>query len=285
MQTEKIPLSEKFSMPQKSTISKVIKIPCINGLGKTEGCQRAGNKIIEALYDIHTNEAGKKIDVQALNLEEIHIDNSNIEEANNLIYKNSFEGFEENDKVVFLGGDHSISFSTCKAFLDYCSQNNKQPFLVVFDAHLDLMQAMKEPTHEEWLRALIEKKFPIENIIVIGARNPYIAEKEFAVAKNLRVFYMANIWNIEELSDVVMEQIANKELYISVDIDAVDPGFAPATGYQEPGGMSSRQLIHFIKKLVKFKNLKALDIVEINPEKSGANRTIKLGAKILSEVI
>ena len=264
---------------------QIIKVPSINGLGKTNGCQKAGNKIIEALHDIHSSEFGKKINVEALNLEEIHVDNNNIEEANKLIYKNSFDSFEKQDKVIFLGGDHSISFSTCRAFLDYCNQNQKQPFLIVFDAHLDLMPAMKEPTHEEWLRALIEFGFPVKNIIILGVRNFEISEKEYASIKNLRVYYMPYFRDIENICEVIMEQIGNNELYISIDIDVLDPAFAPATGYQEPGGMSSRDLIYFIQKLVKFKNLKALDIVEINPEKSGVDRTVKLGAKLLSEII
>ena len=82
-----------------------------------------------------------------------------------------------------------------------------------------------------------------------------------------------------------MEFANGKELYVSVDIDVIDPAFAPATGYPEPGGLSSREFIYLIQRINKMKNLRGIDIVEINPEKDENNLTIKLGAKILSELI
>src|SRR3989344_5025267 len=97
----------------------IVKVPGINGLGKTNGCENAGNSILESLKEIHSNEQGIPIDVKLLDLEEIHLDNSNLEFSNNLIYENSLEMFETKPKIIFLGGDHSISFSMTKAFLDY----------------------------------------------------------------------------------------------------------------------------------------------------------------------
>jgi len=82
-----------------------------------------------------------------------------------------------------------------------------------------------------------------------------------------------------------MEFSNNKELYVSIDIDVLDPAFAPGTGYREPGGLSSRDFIYLVQRINKIKNLKAVDIVEINPDKDIKNQTVKLGAKILSELI
>ncbi|GAH74748.1 unnamed protein product, partial [marine sediment metagenome] len=100
----------------------IVKIPGINGLGETKGCEKAGNAMVEALKEIYSNERGAPIDTKLLDLEEIHLDNSNLEMSNNLIYKNSLEVFEEKPKTIFLGGDHSISFSTTRAFLEYCKK-------------------------------------------------------------------------------------------------------------------------------------------------------------------
>jgi hypothetical protein len=58
----------------------IIKVPGINGLGKTDGCRNAGNAIIEGLSEIYANEKGKPIDKKLLNYEEIHVDNSNLQE-------------------------------------------------------------------------------------------------------------------------------------------------------------------------------------------------------------
>lgn len=161
----------------------IVKVPGINGLGKTKGCERAGNAILKSLKEIHSNESGNIIDTNLLDLEEIHLDNSNLELSNKLIYENSLETFETKPQVIFLGGDHSISYSIGKAFLDDCRKEKKKPCLIIFDAHADCMEPMQEPTHEEWLRALVEAGFPPENILLVGARNIEKSEIKFIKEK------------------------------------------------------------------------------------------------------
>jgi len=287
----------------------IVKVPGINGLGKTNGCEKAGNAILNSLKEIYSNEQGKPIDVNLLDLEEIHLDNYNLELTNKLIYKNALEIYGEKPKVVFLGGDHSISFSTTKAFLEYCRQNNKEPCLVVFDAHPDCMEPVDEnfPTHEEWLRGLIEKGFPSENILLVGVRNLWKDELEFLAKNKIKTISMNQLQeDLHETCDSIMEFsntknlqanfgatkskelqdfVGGKELYVSIDIDVIDPAFAPATGYCEPGGLTSREFLYILQRINKIKNLKAVDIVGINPAKDTNGLTVKLSAKILSELI
>lgn len=266
----------------------VIKIPGINGLGKTKGCERAGNAIIKELKELHSNEKGIPIDISLLDLEEIHLDNSNLELSNKLIYKNSIEIFEEKPKVVFLGGDHSISYSTTKGFLDYCNKERKESCLIVFDAHADCMEPMKEPTHEEWVRKLVEEGFPAKNILIVGARNVEKSEIEFIKKNKIKQISINSVLeDIDNIADTIMEFANGKEVYVSIDIDVIDPAFAPATGYPEAGGLTSRQFLYLIQRINKIKSLRAVDIVEINVEKDKEfeNKTVKLGAKILGELI
>lgn len=266
----------------------IVKVPGINGLGETKGCEKAGNSVLEALKEIYSNERGAPIDIKLLDLQEIHLDNSDLETSNRLIYKNSLEFFEEKPKTIFLGGDHSISFSTTKAFLEYCKKSEKEPCLIVFDAHPDCMGSAdpKLPTHEEWLRALIQSGFSPENIFLIGVRNSDPSEIVFLKKQGIKVMNMNQILeNLEDSCDTIMEFSKDKELYVSIDIDVVDPAFAPGTRYKEPGGLTTRQFLYLIQRLNKVKNLRAVDIVEINPDKDTKDLTIKLGAKILAELI
>jgi agmatinase len=266
---------------------QIIKVPGVNGLGKTRGCEKAGNAVLETLKEIYSSESEKPIDVRLLDLEEIHINNDDLELSNKLIYKNSLQVFDK-PKVMFLGGDHSISFSIVRAFLDFCKTKEKEPCLIVFDSHLDCMKPVDEkfPTHEEWLRGLVEAGFPSQNIILVGVRNSYRAEISFIKEKAIRVMDMHALFlDIENACDTIMEFASGKELYFSLDVDVVDPSFAPGTGYKEPGGLTSRQLIYLIQRINKMKNLRAVDIVEINPNKDIENMTVKLGAKILGEFL
>lgn len=268
---------------------QVIKVPGINGFGKTKGCERAGNEIIDCLKNIHSSEDGRPIDTKILDLEEIHLDNDNFALTNKLIYKNSLEAFETKPKLVFLGGDHSISFSLTRAFFDYCKNMGRPPCLIVFDSHPDMMPFdLEYPPNEGWLRALIKNGFPAKNILLVGLRNSHPNEIKFLKETGVRTLSLNEVAvDIENACDTIMEFANGKELYLSLDMNSVDPAYAPSTNNREPGGLTSRQLIYLIQRINKMKNLKAVDIVEINSDKDKEfdNLTVRLGAKVLSEFI
>ena len=266
----------------------IVKVPGINGLGKTEGCERAGNAILDSLREIHSNEQGKPVDADLLDFEEIHLDNANLSLTNKLIYENSLETFETKPKTTFLGGDHSISYSINRAFLENCRENGREPCLIIFDAHADCMKSMNKgfPTNRGWVRKLIEDDFPSENIMIVGARNISSEENSFLKSNKIRMINMNQLLqDIQDTCDVIMEFSSGKDLYVSIDIDVLDSAFVPSTAYPEPGGLTSRQFLYMIQRINKIKNLRGIDLVEINPEKDENNKTVKLGAKILSELI
>jgi len=266
----------------------VVKVPGINGSGKTNGCESAGNGIISELRKIHTNQQGKIIDVDMLDLEEIHLDNSNPGLSSDLIYKNSLNSFETKPKMAFLGGDHSISYNTVKAFMDSCKTSGKDFCLIVFDAHPDCKKSENEnfPSNEEWLRGLVEAGFPSDNVLLVGARNFSLEEMAFVKENKIKTILMEKfVDEVQEVCDLITEFSNGRELYVSIDIDSVDPAFASSTGCPEPGGFTSKDFLYLSQRLNKVKNLRAVDIVEINAEKDEKNNnlTLKLGAKILSE--
>lgn len=266
----------------------VVKVPGINGFGKTKGCEEAGNEILNVLKkEIHSNESGKIIEFGSLDIEEIHLDNSNLELTNKLIYENAFESFDKN-KVVFLGGDHSISYSLTRAFFDYNQNSGKESCLIIFDAHADLTNFPNQrfSDNRNWLKKLIKDGFPTENILLVGARNLDKTEIEFIRNNQIKIISMNQLLeNLSDSCEIIMEFANRKELYFSFDMSVVDSAFAPATDSPESGGLSSREIIYLISRIKKMKNLKAVDIVEINSEKDRDKLTIKLGAKILGELI
>jgi len=249
---------------------------------KTKACKKAPVEVIRVLRDIKSNEFGKIISVDKLNLEEIHVDLENLKEADYLIFKNSKEIFEKNFKSLFIGGDGSISYSIVRGF----EKIEENPLLVVFDAHGDCVNSEKID-NRNWLRKLIENGFGGERIILIGARNLNEEEIEFLKENKVTLIKMDLLReDLHEVCDLVMERARDASgFYISVDIDCVDPGFAPGVVDLEPGGLSSRDLIYFIKRLSLLDNFKGGDIVEIDVDKDVNEMSVKLGAKILSEMI
>ena len=87
---------------------------------------------------------------------------------------------------------------------------------------------------------------------------------------------------MEAAADYVTEKANGKDLYISIDIDALDPAFAPAVNYPEPAGLSSKEFFYILKRLLLIKSLKAIDITEAIPSKDNPQKlTLRTIAKII----
>jgi len=252
---------------------KLVKIPTSLGLLKGKGTELAPDKIEEQLKDIWSNEIGvnNKFEIKELKL------TLDLEKDNEII-ENSYE-----DNSIFIGGDHSISFSLVKSFLKKHSNSG----LIIFDAHPDVFQEFEFPTHQDWLNFLIEKNLiKPENIMLVGIRAYHPKETIYLKNKGVRFITMKNLFNnIENSCDSIMEFARNfNAFYLSIDIDVIDPAFAPGTSYIEPAGLTSRELIYFMQRLKLLKNLKAADIVEVNPTLDINNMTSKLAAKLIIEL-
>jgi len=252
---------------------KIVKIKSSQGcLGKNKGCEKAPDEILKELENFYLNEKGFRGEFEVV---DCNVVENNIEETN--------ENIVGIDGDIFLGGDHSITYASFIGF----AKKFKNPGLIVFDAHPDCENNFKPPSHEDFLKVLVEDGFlKKENVIIVGVRNWHKKEFYFLRDNKIKYFHMKNMKNIEDVCDAVMELSRSFDgLYLSIDIDCVDPAFAPGTGYLEPGGMSSRDLIYFVQRLKLLRNLKRIDIVEINPEKDVGKQTIKLVAKLLRELI
>ena len=258
---------------------KIIKIPSeLGGMNKSKGTSKAPDEIIKASYDFYLSEDGKHSDYD---IEEIEVNPSNLEETNENIYSKIKQ---LNQHAILLGGDHSITYPAFRAFIS----NNPDTGLIIFDAHPDCENNFHPPTHEDFVKTLVEDGIlNPKNIILVGIRNWHIKEYEFLIKHNIKFYTMKEIFEkgTRDICDSIM--FVAKEwpsLYLSIDIDVVDPSFAPGTGYREPGGLTSRELLYFIQRLKFLKNLKIADIVEINPNIDVNALTVNLGAKILKEL-
>ncbi len=262
---------------------KVIKIPSSQGgLGKATGSELAPDLIIKQTKELFLSEDGS---LPTFDQDEVKVVQSNIEETNKNIYSKAKETLKETSKPLFLGGDHSITYPLVKAFSEIYPKN---PGIIIFDAHPDAENDFMPPSQEDLLCVLVNQNIiKKENIILIGTRNWHKNEIEFIKENKIRFFPMKEVASegIHEVSESIMSIAKNfKDLYISIDIDVLDPAFAPGTGYIEPGGLTTRELLFFLHRLKKLKNLKAYDLVEINPKKDVNNMTSKVGAKLLVEL-
>ncbi len=248
------------------------------GLGHANGSEKAPDLIVKELENISCSEEGKTL---TYDVAEVEVNHSNIVETNEKIYNACLK---LPNKSVILGGDHSITYASFKAFI----QKNPGAGFMVFDAHPDCENNFSPPTHEDYLKVLINEGYlDPSKVILIGLRSVYKEEIEFLKQKKIKQFTMKQVmefgakWVCDTVIDIALEWPG---FYLSIDIDAVDPVFAPGTGYIEPGGLSSRELIYFVQRLRKMKNYLMSDIVEICPSKDINDITVKLGAKLVAEL-
>ncbi len=236
---------------------KLVAIPRINALGK-KGPENAPEILLNNIP--HEN---------------INTNNENIKEDETKIY--NYARKNPND-IFYVGGDHSITYPTCRAFLEEYGKDDS--FLIVFDAHPDLMPPMAEPTHEEYLMELINKGWKAENIILIGARNNEPEEQKIIDEHQIKVFTTEDT---SEITNYIKEKTTNKNTYLSIDIDAIDPEFAPGVNYPVKDGLSKERFFEIYEKILQLNKPKVIDLVEIIPEKDIDNKTVELGKKIIEK--
>lgn len=182
----------------------------------------------------------------------------------------------DNKFPIMMGGEHLVSYPIIKEFAEV------YPDLAVihFDAHADLRTDYMGETnsHATVMRKVAE---------IIGGKNLYQfgirsgSREEFIYAADNTNMYINNV--LPALQNVI-PRLKGRPIYVSLDIDVVDPAHAPGTGTAEPGGITSKEMLEAIHALTEL-NIVGFDLVEVSPIYDQSERTSLLAAKIIREVI
>jgi arginase len=176
-------------------------------------------------------------------------------------------------KVISLGGDHSITYPVIKAFARKYQKLN----ILHIDAHADLYDEFEHNRYSHACPfARIMEEDLAKRLVQIGIRtlNPHQRDQ-------IRRYDVETI-EMKDWSDDYQFRF-DGPVYVSIDLDALDPAFAPGVSHYEPGGFSTRQLINVIQKLRG--NLIGADIVELNPSRDINGMTAMAAAKLFKELI
>jgi len=182
---------------------------------------------------------------------------------------------------VVLGGDHSITFPVVRAF------EGRRLSVVHFDTHLDFMDEVAgvRLCHANPMKRISELGH-VEGITQIGIRG--LLNPEFIVEEAVK--YGSRIITAEEAirngSRWVLEQIPESEnIYVTIDIDVLDPSVAPGTGTPEPGGFTYLQMREMLTALPEKGNVVGFDIVEVNPLYDPAGVTAQVAARLIIDFL
>jgi agmatinase len=192
----------------------------------------------------------------------------NINEALEMIQDNALELTENGTSLLTLGGDHTVALPLLRA----AKERAGEPVAFLhFDAHLDTWDTYfgAEYTHgTPFRRAVEEGLLDTDAISHVGTRGPLYGKKDleddrrfgFGIVTSSDVYYQG----VQEIVDKLRDRIGDRPLYISVDIDVLDPAHAPGTGTPEAGGLTSRELLEIIRGL-RGTNIIGADVVEVAP--------------------
>ncbi|MCS7233462.1 MAG: agmatinase [Synergistetes bacterium] len=199
----------------------------------------------------------------------------NLKKSLNNIEKFAYGFLKQGYKLITLGGEHLLSLPLIKsAFLNF--PNLK---VIHLDAHADLRERYfgNGLSHASVMKRVCDFLSP-SNLYQFGIRSGSKDEFEFA-KKNTQIFPFS-LEGIENLKT----KLSSEPIYLSIDIDVIDPAFAPGTGTPEPNGVTPRELFDFLYKLQGL-NIIAVDIVEISPPNDFSDITSLLGAKLVREIL
>ncbi|WP_322751350.1 MULTISPECIES: agmatinase [unclassified Frankia] len=192
---------------------------------------------------------------------------------------------------VIIGGDHSITWPAASGVADAVGWGELG--LLHFDAHADAAHIIDGnlASHGTPMRRLIESgAVRGRNFVQVGLRGYWPPADVFAWMREqgMRWHLMHEIWDRGSRA-VVTDAIAQavdgcRALYLSVDIDVLDPGFAPGTGTPEPGGMTPADLLRAVRQITLDTPLVAADIVEVSPPYDHAENTVNNAHRVAMEI-
>jgi len=194
------------------------------------------------------------------------------EDVSSRIEKHVSRILEKNAVPIILGGDHSISFPVVRAF----ARKFKPMDILHFDAHPDLYEELDGDRYSHGcpFTRIMEENLA-QNLVQVGIRAATGEHRERAAMYGVRMIEMKNIRETLSLK-------FTNPLYISFDMDALDPSAAPGVSHHEPGGLSTRQAIDIFQALEA--KIVGLDVVEVNPERDASGITASAAVKVIREV-
>ncbi|WP_088340064.1 agmatinase family protein [Robiginitalea sediminis] len=175
--------------------------------------------------------------------------------------------------LISFGGDHSVSYPILKAI----HQAHGPVEILHIDAHADLYDSFEGDPHSHACPfARIMQDGLASRLVQVGVRTLNTHQRDQAAKYGVEVVEMRHL-------DLGRFPVFEKPLYISVDLDALDPAFAPGVSHHEPGGLTTRELLHILQSVKA--PIVGADIVEYNPERDINGMTAMVGAKLFRELL
>ena len=179
--------------------------------------------------------------------------------------------------VVLLGGEHSLSLGAVRAFKEAFPKLS----VLQLDAHADLRDEYLGTKYGQ--ACVMRRIFELCPITQVGVRSLSWEEKQFLTQNNLKPFYISGQASNRTSVDKIVDSLG-EDVYVTIDVDVLDPSIMPAVGTPEPDGMSWQQILDVIESVALHRHVVGFDLVEFCPSE-GPGACAYLLAKLAYKII
>lgn len=253
-------MDEEFA--QEATAKYVlIPVPYDGTSTFVKGADRGPQAIIEASdsLELYDTMCGMEAYTAGIYTDTPHLDLSSPDTMVQSVYERTCHFMDKGKMVGLLGGEHSVSVGAIRA----AKERHPNLSVLQIDAHADLRD---EYHHSPYNHACVMRRAQEmgANVVQVGIRNVCIEEKPNIVEDN--TFYAHHIVGANpEWMDRVCDRLTD-EVYLTIDLDGLDPSVLPATGTPLPGGLSWYELVRLLDKVAKNRRIIGFDVVELCPQ-------------------
>jgi len=182
---------------------------------------------------------------------------------------------------ITLGGDHSITTQVVEGLKKY-----KDIAVIYFDAHPDIICSSRKYYGSVVCDVLDMPHVDPKSSVEVGLREPEPEELKNLKKKKVKVLTSYNITEIgiKKAFQEIKKKVGKKKIYLSLDLDVVDPAYAPGVETPVPGGLTSAEFIYLMKQISKL-NVIGLDVMEVTPSSDIQDMTSHLAVKTIIEFL
>lgn len=269
----------------------VVGVPFDSGVSYRPGARFGPSAVREASRLLRPYNPGLDVSpfaaVQVADAGDVACNPFDIREAVDSVEEAASGLMEGGTRLVTVGGDHTIALPLLRAN----ARRHGPVALLHFDAHLDTWDTYfgAEYTHgTPFRRAVEEGILDTEALCHVGTRGPLYGKKDLEDDRRMGfgIVTSADVLRrgVDEVVGALRERIGDRPLYVSVDIDVLDPAHAPGTGTPEAGGLTSRELLEILRGLAGC-DLIGADVVEVSPAYDHAEITSVAASHVAYDLI
>ena len=242
-----------------------------------KGADKGPDAILDAsvnleFYDVETS---SEAHLAGINTIAPVLEKETPEKLVNAVYDRILSLLNEKKFPVIIGGNHTVSIGAIKAFSEYFENLS----ILQLDAHADLRQVYEGSKFNHACAMARAREY--SPIVQVGIRS--MSAEELPFVDKDRIFFSHELYYDKSLYNKALDKLSDN-VYITIDLDVFDPAVMPSTGTPEPGGPAYFELLHFMRDVIKARNVVGFDVVELCP--SATNKAPDfIAAKIIYQLL